>query len=130
MVSVPFLTAEFKSLLRGGRRGHPPQLCPAPGSVLGCQSPSRFHINDSYAFGPQDTFIIYFKIYLFIKYLFIYLFILVALGLSCGTRDLLCDMHVESSSPTRDRTRAPCIGSVESYPLDHQGSTLRTLLNT
>ena len=31
-------------------------------------------------------------------------------------------MHVGSSSLTRDRTRAPCIGSTESYPLDHQGS--------
>ena len=27
-----------------------------------------------------------------------------------------------SSSPTRKRTWAPCIGSAESYPLDHQGS--------
>ena len=26
------------------------------------------------------------------------------------------------SSPTRDRTRAPCSGSAESWPLDHQGS--------
>ena len=39
---------------------------------------------------------------------------------SCGTWDLSCGMHVGSSSPTRDRTRAPCIGSVASYPLDHQ----------
>ena len=31
-------------------------------------------------------------------------------------------MHAGSSSPTRDRTQAPCIGSMESYPLDHQGS--------
>ena len=31
-------------------------------------------------------------------------------------------MHGGSSSPARDRTWAPCIGSVESYPLDHQGS--------
>ena len=34
---------------------------------------------------------------------------------SCGT-------HVGSSSLTRYRTQAPCIGSVESYPLCHQGS--------
>ena len=53
-----------------------------------------------------------------------------ALDLRCGTRDLLlaacgllsCVTHVGSSSPTRDRTWAPCIGSAESYPLDHQGS--------
>ena len=31
-------------------------------------------------------------------------------------------MYVGSSSPTRDRTWAPCIGSAGSYPLDHQGS--------
>ena len=32
-------------------------------------------------------------------------------------------MHARSSSPTRDQTWAPCIGSAESYPLDHQGSS-------
>ena len=64
-------------------------------------------------------------------YLFIYLLFLAAPGLSCGTQDLRCGMrtiscgmHVGSSSPTRDRTQAPCIGSVESYPQDHQGSPL------
>ena len=51
------------------------------------------------------------------------------LGLSCGTRDLRCgmqtlscSMHAGSSSPTRDRTWVPCIGNMESYPVDHQGS--------
>ena len=29
--------------------------------------------------------------------------------------------QVESNSLTRDRTQAPCIGSLESYPLNHQG---------
>ena len=48
-------------------------------------------------------------------YLSTYLFLfLAAPGLSCG-------MHAGSSSLTRDRTWAPCIGSAESYPLDHQG---------
>ena len=44
------------------------------------------------------------------------LFILVAEGglLSCGMRTLSCGMPVGSSSPTRDRTWAPCIASVES----------------
>ena len=28
----------------------------------------------------------------------------------------------DPSSPTRDLTRASCLGSVESYPVDHQGS--------
>ena len=36
-------------------------------------------------------------------------------------RTLSCGTHVGSSSLTRDRTRAPCIGSTESYPLHHQG---------
>ena len=39
---------------------------------------------------------------------------------ACGL--LSWGMHAGSSSPTRDRTRAPCIDSMESYPLDHQGS--------
>ena len=37
-------------------------------------------------------------------------------------RTLSCGMHVGSSSPTRDRIQAPCIGSAESYPLCHQES--------
>ena len=37
-------------------------------------------------------------------------------------RLLSCGMHVGSSSLTRDGTWAPCLGSAESYPLDHQGS--------
>ena len=36
-------------------------------------------------------------------------------------------MH-DLSSPTRDRTRAPCGGSMESSPLDHQGSPWNTVL--
>ena len=47
-------------------------------------------------------------------------------GLSCGMRTLSCGMHVGSSSLTRDRTWAPCVGSVESYLLHHQGSPART----
>ena len=31
--------------------------------------------------------------------------------------------------PARDRTRAPCIGSAESYPLDRQGIPVLTTLN-
>ena len=42
--------------------------------------------------------------------------------LSCGMRTLSCSMHVGSSSLARDKTRAPCTGSVESHPLPHQGS--------
>ena len=40
--------------------------------------------------------------------------------LSCGMWDL--------SSPIRDRNQPPCIGSVEPYPLGHQGSPLSWLL--
>ena len=63
--------------------------------------------------------------------LFIYLFrlcqvLVVARGIflvaACGL--LSCGMHVGSSFPTRDWTWFPCIGSTESYPLDHQGGPL------
>ena len=49
--------------------------------------------------------------------LFIWLlWVLVAAGrlLSCGMGTLSCGTHVGSNSLTRDRTRAPCIGSMES----------------
>ena len=70
---------------------------------------------------------------LLLLFLNIYLLIFAVPGLSCGVRDLFfffncsmrtlsCSMHAGYSSPTRDQTRAPCIGSTESYPLDHQGS--------
>ena len=49
-------------------------------------------------------------------------FILVVLGLGCGMRTLSSGMHVGSTSLTKDQTQAPCIGSMESYPLHHQGS--------
>ena len=39
---------------------------------------------------------------------------------ACGL--ISCSMHAGSSSPTRDWTQAPCIGSAGSYPLDHQGT--------
>ena len=45
---------------------------------------------------------------------FIYLF-------GCSGSQL---QHVGSSSLTRDRTWAPCTGSSESQPLDHQGSPI------
>ena len=50
--------------------------------------------------------------------LFIYL---VVLSLSCGMQDLYLQ-HSGSSSPTRDPIQVPCIGSMQSWPLDHQGS--------
>ena len=44
--------------------------------------------------------------------------------LSCGMQTPCCGMHVGSSSQTRARTQAPCTGSADSYPVDHQGSPL------
>lgn len=42
-------------------------------------------------------------------------------GLSCCMQDLYL-WYVGSSSPTKDRIWAPCIGSSDSEPLDHQAS--------
>ena len=74
------------------------------------------------------------------KCIYIYLFIyFVSWGFSChrwapllqqvgslvaAHGFLSCSMYVGSSYLTRDRTHAPCIRSVESYPLCHQGSPL------
>ena len=52
--------------------------------------------------------------------LLLFLILLIICLLGC-TRSQL--QHVESSSLTKYRTQAPCIGSVESQPLDHQGSS-------
>ena len=66
-----------------------------------------------------------FNIYLLIIYLF---WLCRVLAVARGTflvaaRGLLSySMHAQSRSPTRDGTRAPCIGSTEPYPLDHKGS--------
>ena len=38
-------------------------------------------------------------------------------------------MHVGSSSLTGNLTQAPCLGSVESYPLHHQGSPKKKVFN-
>ena len=58
-----------------------------------------------------------------------FFFLVVACGLlSCTTWTFSCSMHEGSSSLTRDQTWAPCIGSSESYPLDHQGSPWRNIL--
>ena len=74
--------------------------------------------------------------FFFFIYLFIWLcWVLVVTGgllscgslFSCGMRTLSCSMHVGSSPLTRDRTRALCIGSTESYPLCHQRSPLDSI---
>ena len=51
--------------------------------------------------------------------LFFFFFLL---AVPCGIQDL--------SSPTRDRTRAPCGGSVQSWPLDRQGISRGQNLNS
>ena len=89
-----------------------------------------------YVYYPHmHAYIIIYAYYTDVSYLFIYLFIwlhwvfVAARGLlSCGMQTLSCGMHVGSSSLTRDQTWAPCIGSMESYPLHHQGSPYRCLL--
>ena len=76
---------------------------------------------------PFSFFLLFFKKI----YLFILCWVLVAAHriflstcgiFSCGMRTLSCSMYDGSSSPTRNRTQAPCIGRVESYSLDHQGN--------
>ena len=54
------------------------------------------------------------------KNIYFYLFGCVASYLQ-HKRSLLFIMDVGSSSPIRDKTRTPCIGSTESEPLDSQG---------
>ena len=65
---------------------------------------------------PQDLCFFFFNIYLF--------------G-SSGSQ-LWCEnfqlQHVGSSSLTRDQIWIPCLGTVESQPLDHQGSPLCFLI--
>ena len=79
----------------------------------------------------QNTETLFFVCY-FLKW--INLFILAAPGLNWGTRDLHCSMfscgmRTLSVACTWDLVPwpgiepwAPCLGSAESYPLDHQGS--------
>ena len=63
-------------------------------------------------------YLFYFVIIIFNIYLFIWLrwvSVTARRIFSCGMRDLSCGTHVRSSCLTRDGTRAPCIGSTESY---------------
>ena len=50
----------------------------------------------------------------FVFFFYIYLFIWLHWVLGAAGGLLSCGMHVGSSSLTRDRTQAPCTGSVES----------------
>ena len=78
---------------------------PRPGPLHSALFVFKTRINSSLSLS-------FFKIYIF----WLHQVLVAACGLlSCGTR-------AGSSSPTRDQTPAPCIGSVESYPLDHLGS--------
>ena len=72
--------------------------------------------------------------FIFLKLIYLLFCLLQTLVVVCGLlvvacgllvaacRLLSCSMNVGSSSLTRHWTHAPCIGSAESYPLDHQGS--------
>ena len=67
---------------------------------------------------------------LFVFLIFVYL---TAPGLSCSTWDLQSWhentqlQHVGSSSLTGDQTWAPYTGTMDSQPLDHQGSEVKSL---
>ena len=62
-------------------------------------------------------------------FLNIYLFIYSAVpGLSCSMRDLYL-WYVGSSSLTKDRTWSPGTWTMESHPLNHQGSTHPSLIS-
>ena len=58
---------------------------------------------------------IFFLIFIYLLFIWLH-WVLVAARwlLSCGMGTLSSGMHVGSSSLTRDRTQAPCIGSTES----------------
>ena len=93
-------------------------------SLYGCCVFSyRFRLLYSVFISAQRVSIISFLFFFLSIYLFTYLFIwlcwvlVAARGLrSCGMQTPSCGTHVGSSSLTRDRTQAPCIGSVaESY---------------
>ena len=61
--------------------------------------------------------LLYIYIYIYIFFFFFFFFFLIyltVLGFRCW--------HLRSNSLTRNRTQAPCIGTAESQPLDHQGS--------
>ena len=51
-----------------------------------------------------------------------YILVVACIFICCGMQSQL--WHVRSSSPTRDRTWALCIGSMKSLPADHQESPL------
>ena len=57
----------------------------------------------------------------FLKYLAIIYGFVYFLAAPCSVWDL--------SSPTRNQTQAPCTGSTESSPLDHQGSLYHKTVN-
>ena len=73
---------------------------------------------------PDPRVIIY-SVYLFLTFFFFF----GCTCLSCGMWDLSLS-HVGSSSLTRDRTQAPCIGSMESWPLDTEKSLNCFLINS
>ena len=64
-------------------------------------------------------------IYCLFSLIFVYL---AEVGLHWDMQNLLC--HVGCNSLTKDQTWAPCIGSAECWPLDHQGSPRILFLNS
>ena len=67
------------------------------------------------------TYPCFLKIFIYLFTFLLHQVLVAAHGLFIAACRLLsCSMHAGSSSPTRDQTWEPCIGSAESCPLDHQ----------
>ena len=95
---------------------------------VGLKFDTRLH---QYIKGPihlpeqKRTFLLFFMFILFIWLQWV-------LAVTCGVFKLPHEntqwQHMGSSSPIRYQTWAPCSGSSESYPLDHQGGSRTFLL--
>ena len=94
---------------------------------ISIDNPFHFNLFKEFLFFKIKVQFLKIFIYLFIYHLFWLCRVLVAVCriFVVAHGIFSCSMHVGSSSPTRDRTQAPCIGSAGSYPLDHQGSPSR-----
>ena len=68
---------------------------------------------------------------LFFKYLPIWLcqVLAEAWGIFWCNADLQWSFNVGSNSLAKDENQAPCIGSVESWPLDHKGNPVPVIFN-
>ena len=70
---------------------------------------------------------LFISLFFFLTFIYFIIYLFGCVGSQLWHVGLFQLQHVESSSLTRDQTRAPSIGSAESQPLDHQGSPLYLL---